>query len=50
MDIKSMLALFFFLTVIGVFVGIAWVIMRDHRNRNQDGGGNARPDGKRDDV
>lgn len=50
MDIKGMLAFFFFLTVIGVFAGIAWVIVRDYRNRDQEGGGNAKPDDKKDDV
>lgn len=38
MDIKGLLVTFFILAVIGVIAGVAWVIIKDHRKNETQGG------------
>lgn len=39
MDSKALLVTFFVLAVIGVAIGVAWVVMKDHAKHNGGGDG-----------
>jgi hypothetical protein len=46
MDFKGVLAAMFFLMVLGIFVGIAWVVIADRKHH--DGGGGKHENRKQD--
>lgn len=48
MDFKGVLAAMFFLMVLGIFVGIAWVVIADRKHNGSGGGGVKNENKKRD--